>query len=55
MEQMEKSEDAKKKIIARLAGFLTRPMDRELFGLGEKRQADKPDTPPKLPEKRKTA
>jgi large subunit ribosomal protein L7/L12 len=73
MEQMEKSEEARKKILARLDGFLVRENDRELFGLdasqssrkreGEKKTVEhpsstasrKPDTPPKLPEKRKTA
>ena len=44
MEQMEKNEEAKKKILASLEGFLTRPMDRELFGLQEKPQAQKPPT-----------
>ena len=54
MEQMEKNEDAKKKIIARLDGFLTRPMDRELFGLPAKSQPTKKSDPPSKPaEKRK--
>ena len=63
MEQMEKSEEARKKILVNLNGFLTRPLDRGLFGLGEKKQIEhpsstasrKPETPPKIPEKRKTA
>jgi large subunit ribosomal protein L7/L12 len=55
MEQMEKDEMLKKKILSGLNGFLVRENDRELFGLGEKRPVEKADTPPKLPEKRKTA
>ena len=55
LEQMEKDEILKKKTLSGLNGFLVRENDRELFGLGEKKQIDKPDTPPKLSEKRKTA
>ena len=33
MERMEKNEETKKKTIAMLDGFLTRPLDRNLFGL----------------------
>ena len=40
MEQMEKSEEAKKKILARLDGFLVRTNDRELFGLSEKKRTE---------------
>ena len=52
MEQMEKDEIVKKKILMNLDGFLTRPMDRMLFDLDasqssrergpEKQQAQKP-------------
>jgi hypothetical protein len=55
MEQMEKDEPMKKKILAGLNVFLVRANDRELFGLGEKKPIDKPDTPQKSPEKRKSA
>ena len=47
IELMEKDKDLKKKILAKLDGFLTRPRDRQLFGLPEKpkskdRTEDKP-------------
>jgi len=50
MEQMEKSEESKKKILASLNGFLTRPLDRMLFGLPETKQAQTP--PPITPQGR---
>jgi len=53
MEQMEKDEPMKKKILAGLNGFLVRANDRELFGLDKKKPVDKPGAPTKLPEKRK--
>jgi large subunit ribosomal protein L7/L12 len=71
MEQMGKSEESKKKVLANLDGFLTRPLDRKLFGLdvsqsslsrgAEKSkvqkltQERKTDENPKQTEKRKTA
>ena len=47
IEQMEKDEALNEKILAKLDGFLTRPLDRRLFDLSEKpltknRQAEKP-------------
>jgi hypothetical protein len=52
MEQMEKSQEAKSKVLASLDKFLTRPLDRMLFGLDgsqsshkrepEKQQAQNP-------------
>ena len=44
MELMEKDEVLKEKLIARLDGFLTRPMDRELFGLPENGKTEKLST-----------
>jgi hypothetical protein len=41
MEQMEKHEDLKTKVLAFLDGFLIRPMDRKLFGLPDRPHADK--------------
>lgn len=61
MEQMEKDEVLRKKIIGRLEGFLTRPLDRKLFGLPETKNVEKPmpekktDAAAKPTEKRKTA
>ena len=52
MEQMEKSEEAKKKILARLDGFLVRENDRELFGLKNKL---KTKSRPYEPQKNRTA
>jgi multidrug resistance efflux pump len=40
MEQMEKHEDLKTKVLAFLDDFLVRPMDRKLFGLPEKPHSD---------------
>ena len=43
LEMVGKDHEAKKKINTQLDVFLTRPMDRELFGLSEKPQAkDRP-------------
>lgn len=42
MEQMEKSEESKKKILSNLNGFLTRPLDRKLFDLPERKQTQNP-------------
>ena len=42
MEQMGKTKDTKSKVLASLDGFLTRPMDRELFDLQVKPQAKNP-------------
>ena len=66
IEQMEKSEDTKNKVLASLNGFLTRTLDRNLFGLDEsqssrqrepekKRIEVKDNVTPKTTEKRKTA
>ena len=61
MEQMEKSDESKKKALANLNGFLTRPLDRKLFGLPETKTNEKPmpekktDATAKPTEKRKTA
>ena len=61
MEQMGKSEESKKKVMAGLDGFLTRSLDRMLFGLPERSKVQKlkpekkTDEPPKHTEKRKTA
>ena len=65
MEQMKKNEEAKKKILASLEGFLTRPMDREMFDLPEKpksqnpppikSQGEKADDAPKKSPQRKVA
>ena len=38
IEQMEKDESLNERILAKLDGFLTRPLDRRLFGLPEKPQ-----------------
>ena len=60
-EQMGKTEETKSKVMASLDGFLTRPMDRELFGLPEKGKVQKlnperkTDETPKQTEKRKSA
>ena len=64
-EQMGKNETTKSKILASLDGFLTRPMDRELFGLPEKpksqnpppikSQGEKADDAPKKSPQRKVA
>jgi len=60
MEQMGKSEESKKKVLANLGGFLTRPLDHKLFGLPEKGRVQKlnperkTDETPKQTEKRKT-
>jgi len=71
MEQMAKSNDAKSKVLASLDGFLTRPLDRRLFGLdasqsSQKREPEKgkvqklnlegkPDEASRQSEKRKSA
>ena len=66
MEQMEKSDESKKKILASLNGFLTRPLDRKLFNLdasqsSHKRESTKKlievkdNVTPKTTDKRKTA
>ena len=49
MEQMEKDEPMKKKILAGLNGFLVRANDRELFGLPAKSQPTKKSDPPRKP------
>jgi len=61
MEQMGKSEESKKKVMAKLDGFLNRPLDRKLFDLPENgkvqklKPESKTDETPKSTEKRKTA
>jgi hypothetical protein len=61
MEQMGKSEESKKKVLANLDGFLTRSLDRNLFGLPERSKVQKltperqPDETQKQTEKRKSA
>ena len=61
MEQMGKSGESTKKVMAGLDGFLTRPLDRKLFGLPEKGKVQKlnlerkTDETPKQTEKRKSA
>jgi len=61
MEQMEKSDESKKKVLSSLSGFLTRPLDRKLFGLPDTKKNEKPmpekkpDATAKLTEKQKTA
>ena len=61
MEQMGKSEESKKKVLGKLDAFLTRPLDRKLFGLPEKGKVQKlnlegkPDEASKQPNKRKSA
>ena len=63
MEQMAKIEEVKTKVLAYLDGFLTRPMDRKLFGLserphiinqpGEQTTGEKNDADAKKPPQRK--
>ena len=65
LEKAEKDQEEKKKLMAELDGFLTRPMDRDLFGLPEKPKSQNPptekpagekaDVTPKPTEKRKSA
>lgn len=61
IEQMAKSNEAKSKVLASLDGFLTRPLDRKLFGLPEKGKVQKlnlegkPNEVSKQSEKRKSA
>jgi large subunit ribosomal protein L7/L12 len=65
MEQMGKTNEAKSKVLASLDGFLTRPLDRKLFGLPEKTKSQnqptekptgvKADATPKKPPQRKVA
>ena len=65
LEMLGKDHEAKKKLTAQLDGFLTRPMDRELFGLQEKTksqnppplksQGEKADVSTKKPAQRKVA
>ena len=42
MEQMGKTNEAKSKVLASLDGFLTRPLDRKLFGMPEKTKSQNP-------------
>jgi large subunit ribosomal protein L7/L12 len=61
LEKAEKSQEEKKKLLAELDGFLTRPLDRKLFGLPETGKVQKlnpekkTDETPKQTEKRKSA
>ena len=65
LEMAGKDHEAKKKITTQLDGFLTRPMDRDLFGLPEKaksqnpppikQQGEKADAAPKKSPQRKVA
>lgn len=61
MEQMGKSQEMKSKVLASLDGFLTRPLDRNLFGLPETGKVQKlnterkTDETAKQTEKRKSA
>lgn len=50
VEMMQSDEDVKRKIMARLDGFLTRPDDRALFDLPATLPADPPALPQGAPE-----
>ena len=50
VEMMQSDEDVKRKILARLDGFLTRPDDRALFDLPATLPADPPALPQGAPE-----
>ena len=50
VEMMQSDEDVKRKILARLDGFLTRPDDRTLFDLPATLPADPPALPQGAPE-----